>query len=110
MQPGQRMTDLIEQGCWVEIQRIVLQPQERAPQVPADTREVPLEMRVRGFLARAASPGSEAEIITVTGRRLRGVLLAVNPAYNHSFGAPIAELLGIGGEVRAFLHNPDRCP
>ena len=59
----QPMADLIEEGTWVEIHRVVLQPGERAPQVPEDTRHVPLEMRVKGFLARPAAPGEDAEIV-----------------------------------------------
>ena len=95
----------IEKGTWVEIHRVVLQAGERAPQVPEDTRQVPLEMRVRGFLAQPATPGDETEIVTVTGRLLRGVLTEVNPAYTHGFGSPVAELLTIGGEVRALLRT-----
>lgn len=34
-------------GEWVMIHNIVLAPSERAPQVPDDTKEVPLEMWVR---------------------------------------------------------------
>ena len=93
----------IPEGTWVEIHRQALQVGERAPHVPEDTREVPLEMRVRGFLAQPAAPQSEAEIITVTGRRLRGILSEVNPAYAHSFGAPVPALAHIGSEVRALL-------
>jgi hypothetical protein len=94
----------IPEGTWVEIYRVVLQAGERAPQVPEDTREVPLEMRVRGFLAQPATPGGEAG--TVTGRHLSGTLSAVNPAYTHSFGPPVAALLDIGVEVRALLRTP----
>jgi hypothetical protein len=92
-------------GVWVEIRRIVLTPDERAPQVPEDTKQVPLEMRVKGFLAAPAALGEEAEIVTPAGRRLRGVLAAVNPAYTHGFGAPIPEFSPIGGEVRALLRE-----
>ncbi len=87
----------------MEIDRVVLPPGERAPQVPADTQRVPLEMRVKGVLAAPASLGEEAEIVTRTGRRLRGRLARVNPEYAHGFGAPIPELAGIGDEVRAIL-------
>ncbi len=75
----------------MEVQRIVLAPGERAPQVPADTGQVPLEMRVKGLLLAAL--GEKAQI---TGRRLRGTLIAVNPAYSHSFGPPIAEFSAVG--------------
>ena len=97
------MAELIPQGTWVEIHGIVLRPEERAPQVPPDTSKVPLEMCARGFLAAAAAVGEEVEVLTAAGRRLRGTLREVNPAYHHGFGAPIPELTVIGGEVRAML-------
>ena len=99
------MAEMIPKGTWVEVHRIVLRPQERAPQVPADTRKLPLEMRVKGFLAGAASLGEEAEIVTPAGRRLRGILAEANPAYTHGFGPPIPELSSIGDQVRAMLRD-----
>jgi hypothetical protein len=99
------MTERIGKGTWVEIHRIVLPAGERAPQVPDDTRQVPLEMRVKGFLVAPASPGEETEIVTPVGRKLRGIIKDSNPAYTHGFGAPIAELSGIGREVRALLRG-----
>jgi hypothetical protein len=99
------MAERIPQGALVDIHRCVLQAGERAPRVPDDTRQVPLEMRVKGFLVSPAAPGEMAEIITPAGRRLRGTLAAVNPAYTHGFGAPLPELSGIGGEVRAMLRE-----
>ena len=82
---------------------MLLRPGERAPQIPDDTKAVPLEMRVKGFLAAPAALGEEAEIITPAGRRLRGALNEVNPPYTHGFGPPIPELSSIGQEVRALL-------
>ena len=99
------MTELIEKGTWVEIHRIVLVADERAPQVPADTRQLPLEMWVKGFLAEPVPLGEEAVIVTPAGRNLRGTLLKVNPAYNHTFGSPVPELCAIGGEVRSMLRQ-----
>jgi len=99
------MTELIGKGAWVEIHRIVLPAAERAAQIPDDTRQVPLEMRVKGFLVAPASPGEEAEIVTPVGRKLRGIIKDSNPAYTHGFGAPIAELSSIGREVRALLRG-----
>lgn len=97
------MTELIEKDTWVEIHTVVLKASDRAPQVPEDTREVPLEMRVKGFLLAPAAIGDDVEIETRSGRHLSGKLAEVNPAYTHSFGAPIPELLSIGREVRALL-------
>lgn len=99
------MARQIEQGRWVEVRRTVLHPGERAPQAPEDTRRVPLEMRVKGFLVESATEGEEAEIVTAAGRRLRGVLDRVEPAYTHGFGSPVPELLAIGSEVRALLKD-----
>jgi hypothetical protein len=99
------MVVTIEQGRWVEIRSVVLHAGERAPRVPEDTRQVPLEMRARGFLARPARPGEEALITTLTGRQLSGTLVSVEPAYDHGFGTPVPELLDIAGEVRALLED-----
>lgn len=103
------MADLVPSNTWVEIHRVELAPGERAPQVPADTRELPLEMRAKGFLAAPARIGQQAEIITSAGRRLRGELSAANPAYTHGFGPPIPELCTVGEEVRAILRERGSC-
>jgi hypothetical protein len=102
------MAEPVAQGTWVEIHRVVLPPGERSPGVPPDTGRVPLEMRVKGFLAAPARLGEEAEVITAAGRRLSGTLSGMNPAYSHGFGAPIRELSTIGEEVRAMLREPGR--
>jgi 2-amino-4-ketopentanoate thiolase alpha subunit len=99
------MAELVSSGTWVEIHSIVLAAKQRADHIPADTKLVPLEMRVKGFLAADAALGDQVEIVTVTGRHLIGTLAAVNPAYTHGFGAPVAELLPIGAEVRARLRD-----
>ena len=101
------MAELVAEGVWVEVHRTVLPAGERAPQVPQDTEGVPLEMRVKGFLVAPAALGDEAEIVTPAGRKLRGRLAAVNPAYSHSFGAPIPELSGIGDELKAILKEQE---
>ncbi len=101
------MAEPIAAGTWVEIHRIVLPVGERAPQVPEDTRRVPLEMRLKGFLIAPSALGERAEIVTRAGRRWHGTLVAVNPAYTHSFGPPVAELSTIGEEVRALLQVPN---
>lgn len=97
------MAELINAGSWVEIRSIALAPDQRSGHIPEDTKRVPLEMRVKGFLVAAANLGDQVEIVTVAGRRLSGTLVQVNPPYAHGFGAPIPELLTIGGEIRALL-------
>jgi len=97
------MAETVRKGQWVEIYRVVLSPGERAPQVPDDTKKVPLEMRVKGFLEKDAVIGDEVTVTTAAGRSVSGTLAAVNPAYTHGFGEPIPELIGIGREVRGII-------
>lgn len=97
------MAERVARGSWVELHSVVLAPGERAPQVPEETQRVPLEMRVKGVLTRDAVLGEEAEIVTPAGRRLRGTLSQVNPAYSHGFGPPVPELRAVGEELRARL-------
>ncbi len=104
------MTERAAKGSWVEIRAVVLPAGARAPQVPEDTGRLPLEMRAKGFLVEPAGVGEQVEITTATGRRLRGVLAAVNPAYAHGFGAPIPELARVGGEAREMLRKGGRSP
>jgi hypothetical protein len=97
------MAETIEKDTWVEIYMIILQKGERAPQVPEDTQQVPLEMKVKGFLQHEAELGGQADIITPVGRKFTGRLIGVNPEYTHNFGHPIPELLHIGRELRDIL-------
>jgi len=96
-------------GDWVQIHRTVLPPEERAGRVPQDTKEVPLEMWMNGFLVQeGASIGDNVEINTVIGRRENGVLLKVNPGYDHSFGKTVPELLQIGTQLRSLLREEEK--
>lgn len=95
-------------GAWVEIHAIVLPAGDRAPQVPDDTRRVPLEMRAKGRLVAPGSIGDDVEIETPVGRRLRGRLETVDPAYTHGFGPPVPELAQVGPELRALLEGGPR--
>ncbi len=96
---------MIEKNSWVRIHKVILTPEERAPQVPDDTKKVPLEMWTKGFLLEDAKIGDEVTVETVTGRRETGKLIEVNPAYNHSFGNFIPELLQIDKQVRQLLEG-----
>ena len=90
-------------GQWVKIHSIVLTPEERAPQVPDDTKKVPLEMWVKGHLLSDGEIGDLVKIKTMTGRIVEGNLFEINPTYKHSFGENIPELLEIGPKLRKIL-------
>ena len=97
------MKEVVKKGSWVEIHNIVLKPEERAQNIPDDTKSVPLEMRAKGFLVSDGKIGEEVEILTPAKRVIRGRLSEVNPAYDHGFGPPITELVNIGMEVKEIL-------
>ncbi len=94
---------MVKKGEWVLIHNIVLTPEERAPQVPDDTKKVPLELWVKGYLQHDANIGDEVTVLTRTKRTAKGKLLEVNPYYKHDFGKFIPELLKIGDQVRDIL-------
>lgn len=85
-------------GTWVEIKQVILRPEERAQSMPEETRKTPYILRASGFLLEETELGQPARIKTIIGRELSGVLITVNPSYNHSFGKTIPELLTIGTE------------
>jgi len=87
---------IISKGTWVEIEQIVLNPDQRAPSLPEETRKVPYVLRVSGFLIEDGQLGQDVKIKTIIGRQLSGTLKVVNPCYSHSFGKTIPELLTIG--------------
>lgn len=99
---------MVKKGEWVRIHKIILQPSERAPQVPEDTKKVPLEMWDKGYLQEDANMGDEVKVITVTGREETGTLIEVNPHYTHDFGTFVPELLVISKQVRDITFGGDR--
>lgn len=90
-------------GDWVEVRRILLEPDERAPNLPPDTADKPLLMWVKGFAQAEGVVGEEVTIETMSGRLVSGRLSAVNPGYAHTFGRPIPELTHVGRDLRARL-------
>ncbi|MCL2862332.1 MAG: 2-amino-4-oxopentanoate thiolase subunit OrtA [Firmicutes bacterium] len=91
-----------KKGTWVQIRAVVLMPDERAPQVPLDTKQTPLTMWVKGHLCHDAKIGEECKITTVTGRIVSGILEEVEPYYTHNFGGYVPELDAIRKQVREF--------
>lgn len=99
---------MIKKGEWVRIHKTILEPSQRAPQVPEDTKKVPLEMWDKGYLQEDAAIGEEVTIETVTGRKETGTLIEVNPYYEHDFGKFVPELLVIDKQVRNMVFGGGR--
>jgi len=88
---------MITKGKWVEIENIVLKPEERSSNIPEDTKDKPLIMWTRGFVQNENAAVNEiVEIETLSGRTVMGRLVDLNPRYSHDFGDSIHELLETG--------------
>lgn len=96
---------MVKKGEWVQIHQIVLNPEERSNHLPEDTKKVPLEMWVKGFLKQDSNIGNEVEITTLTGRTVIGTLVDVNPSYKYGFGEFVPELLKVGIQLRGILEE-----
>ena len=94
---------MTNRGDWVRIHSIILQPGERAPQVPEDTALVPLEMWVKGELLQDAQIGDTVRIRTAAGREVTGSLLMGGLDYSHSFGNFVPQLHQIGPMLKQKL-------
>lgn len=91
-------------GDWVRIHKIILKKDQRAPQIPEDTKGVPFEMWDKGFLlSSSAETGDEVEVETIIGRRVKGKMIAVNPQFDHAWGDCVPEILHIGRQLRSIL-------
>ncbi|MDD2484828.1 MAG: 2-amino-4-oxopentanoate thiolase subunit OrtA [Eubacteriales bacterium] len=99
---------MVEKGKWVLIHRNILEPSERAPQVPEDTKTVPLEMWVKGALQNRAEIGEEVTVTTRTGRTETGTLLEENPYYKHDYGKCVPELMVISDQVREIVFGGEK--
>jgi hypothetical protein len=97
---------MVKKGDWVQIHEIVLKPEERTGKLPEDTKKVPLELWVKGFINHDASIGDTVEITTLTGRIVTGELVGVNVKYDYGFGDEyVPELLKIGIQLRGILKD-----
>lgn len=90
------MSTKATKGTWVEIERILLNPDERAPNLPEETRRCPYVLLVSGFLQQDAALGDHVTIRSLIGHEHQGTLRTISPGYNHSFGPVVPELLTIG--------------
>ena len=95
---------MAKKNDWVQIHIDVLKPEERAANIPEDTRHVPLEMWVKGHLTNdSAELGDTVTVRTKTGREVTGTLCAVNPSFKHTFGDYVPELDEIDETVKSML-------
>ncbi|MDO5628125.1 MAG: 2-amino-4-oxopentanoate thiolase subunit OrtA [Mobilicoccus sp.] len=86
----------VPEGTWVEIERVLLTPEQRASNLPPETAAQPYVLRLNGFLTADAAEGEEVTVRSLIGHEHTGRLVRVDPSYDHSFGRTVPELLRIG--------------
>jgi len=96
---------MIAKNTWVRIHKIILRPEERAENVPDDTKKVPFEMWDKGFLLAEANLGDEVQVRTASGRIISGNLLEANPAFHHDYGDFVLEILQIGDIIKTTMNG-----
>lgn len=97
-----------KKGDWVQVRVNVLAPGERAPQVPDDTKSVPLQLWTKGTALNDAEIGGEVEILTETGRRVTGVLTEAGPSFTHSFGSFLPEIIRVRAQLKELMQGGGR--
>jgi len=101
------VTGMISKNTWVQIHKIVLKPEERPATLPEETRKVPLELWVKGYLLTEANLGDKVSVRTITGRLECGTLVQINPCYLHTYGAFVPEILKIDLIVKDALYRSE---
>lgn len=94
-----------KKGDWVQIENIVLSAGSRAPQVPEDTQACDLKLWVKGIAQHDGAVGEPMDIVTVTGRKVSGVLAEVNPRYIHDYGEFQPELLKVELQLKELMEG-----
>ncbi len=98
---------MIKKGTWVEVERTVLEPEERSPHIPEETKKTPLIMWIKGFCLEDCELGEWVKVETMIGRIEEGKVVKVEPNYTHSFGNYIGETSYIGKQAKAILRGRD---
>lgn len=96
---------MVKKGTWVQIKKVILKPNERASNIPEDTKGLPLIMWVKGYLLDDAKINDNVKIETATGRIEEGILIAENPTYKHNYGDFVFELIQINKKVKEIVFN-----
>ena len=96
---------MIEKGTWVEIEKVVLLPHERANTIPEETRKHALKMWVKGYCLEECEMGGLVEVKTLTGRIEKGIVTEVEGAYKHDFGEYVKETSYIGKQAKGILRE-----
>lgn len=96
---------MIKKDSWVRIHAVALKPEERASNIPDNTKAVPLEFWTKGYLLEDAKMGDWVKVRTKAGRVVEGNLVELNPQYSLDYGQLVPELLRVGEDARRILRE-----
>lgn len=94
---------MIKKGTWVEIEEVVLTPEERSNSIPEETKKTPLMVWIRGNCLSDCNIGDIVKVKTLTGRILQGKVVEEKPGYDYGFGKYVEEIAFIGKQAREML-------
>ena len=94
---------MINKGTWVEIEEIVLTPEDRAKNIPEETRVTPLKCWIRGNCLSDCELGDSVEVKTNIGRISKGIVVEIEPGYYHTYGKYVKEVANVGKQAREII-------
>lgn len=94
---------MVKKNSYVEIHKVIFESQERTAKIPEETKKVPYEMFIKGFLLCDASIGDLVQVETVTGRVVEGTLLKENPTFDLGYGDFVPHIMKIKKILRGEL-------
>ena len=95
---------MAKKNDYVRVHRTILEAVERTGKLPEDTKNVPLEMWVKGWLQdEQAKLGDIVTVKTVVGRLETGELMEEYPCYALNYGEFVPEILEIDRQLKDVL-------
>lgn len=94
---------MIKKGTWVEVEEMVLSPEDRSTIIPEETKRTPLKSFIRGKCLSDCELGEEVQVETNVGRIAKGIIVDIEPGYYHTYGKYVEEISNIGKQAREII-------
>lgn len=96
---------MIAKGKFVRIKKVILNPDQRASNIPEETKKVPLIMWTKGILLEEANLGDNVKVKTLSNRVETGELVEVNHIQKVDYGSFVEELFIVGQKAKEELFD-----
>ena len=94
---------MIKKGTWVEVEETVLTPDDRAANIPDETKKTPLKSWTCGKCLSDCELGDQVGVETNIGRIASGKVVDIEPGYYHTYGKYVEEISNIGKQAREII-------